>query len=1577
MPFIDTNSRLSWEYDSILLGIKRKSLSSEGIRFIKNSLYPKKYNYSQLKNYQFVTGITGSGQIGTFSIKFKSPFTNSEIRLRDDVLTNGGVNFYTYNVPNHTLQSYDLITYGSDSLFTQSVIKYTKINELNFLINGFREFTYLDRDIATSSQPSGWFYEKMPGDDNPSYNIFLSVSSSSISPSYSLFGSGLNTILEKNYIAKYIEYDTFNLDFKFSTTEPVKMVIYLLTLDQLANIDSWHNYIVTSFSSKEEVKKEYLGLVGTNYDGSKNYLVFSCDLPQFLPGKNSSLDISCKLKDINIYGTYHPDHNNRLALTDLNIGAIGLSVSNAAYSYTLLNNGSTFSIPSRIGNGIFKSGIWENGVWNNGWRDDTMVKDFDDVYLSILTNSDVSWKIEIRGSTSSIIGFVTGSNISIGNIVAIDINDNRKILKNYYQIEALGVDNGDQKKGIAPFGWIRVNLDTSFPYRRIEKDSPNHKIKVTKNIWLSGGFFNGYFSGVWNNGLFKGFPLLTEMFDSHWIDGLFDGGHFNSRYSFDYDFIGIGTKEACSNNFIELTFASVTPFQTGDYIFITSYPILIKHLGSDLYSGVSKIVDIKDVEDGQQKITINKKSIGKPNYLDIKPDAAPGSVYRYTASSVIQNFKFYDNNRSKIKSSESQLSSAVFNFNSWIDVNYDNTRAVTLGRDFRAYEPLTGRSVNRNNLYGYPTYDILSSASRFRDSNSLNSKLYKLGTKYKIFNDFIGESSQFNEPFSDLDFGNFINAGWTYSYSKIDDFNLKRTENLITLNNNQSIELLNSGVSGNELYVTASNTGFILNNNNVNIKKSRYSVVEFDVITYSVSDINYNYDNPDIYQELSISNIGLTFSKTIDSSGYLTSSYKLDLVSNNNALPPIIDDIVVMVDIYGNISDTTINLKAPNGKVINLKKVGTGLGNRMSNTKFSLREVYTKFSYVTTPYSLNNNTISYFDTYQMDKEIGQGSGTFSSDTKILSDLISDIYGVWTLYIKYNITSINICDLINWSIDIQYKNKIITDNEPTSSLPILNFSNLNYDITTQLSGYDNVQTYKKMNYLPISDNINHLLTKNTFRLDSIESTNPDKWGGFGKNQKTKKYEYFYNKTDMMLNITGNGIDGASASMIVLDNINMYEVDMIPFFKYFDNNIYKGVVFPYTATSPEIDYNSSDFVFIDNISIGLDSINPNTVDTTFIGCGTVSSVDFEFNAKINGIDLPYTTKSYRFVNMINNSDKGSVTSSTTFDSITWEVSSDNSIGQPIIDNFSSNTLYPSISGLIAGGQYTLKLVNMTKNTTPISTFGPCEAIIKVDDKPVLNITVSTLQSLFTFLPNSNSNFVINMSNLINGYTSEYTNGSPSGNTAVKIKIITLPRGSLTYGQNPILITIGFEININTLEPIKYYPEGYTSTTYEGSPFTTSFNYQIIDNEGNSLTSEYATMYIENNIIPNSINAPLSLNISIFGVHKIVYDDIITGYTNGYDLQVASIKIISLPLIGELSIGMSNIISINEIITIQNGIIGGDTFKYHPRKIDNSVTQNQFNDSFKYIIIDSQGGLPGNDTTLNIEYLSPVDTIDIGIT
>jgi hypothetical protein len=101
-----------------------------------------------------------------------------------------------------------------------------------------------------------------------------------------------------------------------------------------------------------------------------------------------------------------------------------------------------------------------------------------------------------------------------GNIVAIDINDNRKLLKDYYRV----INKSDE----SIYYWLDKKLIQHF-LKKNRKDSDNHRIKVTKNIWLSGAFFNGYFSGVWNYGLFRGYPVITEMEDTYWIDGIYNG----------------------------------------------------------------------------------------------------------------------------------------------------------------------------------------------------------------------------------------------------------------------------------------------------------------------------------------------------------------------------------------------------------------------------------------------------------------------------------------------------------------------------------------------------------------------------------------------------------------------------------------------------------------------------------------------------------------------------------------------------------------------------------------------------------------------------------------------------------------------------------------------------------------------------------------------------------------------------------------------------------------------------------------------------------------------------------------------
>jgi hypothetical protein len=195
------------------------------------------------------------------------------------------------------------------------------------------------------------------------------------------------------------------------------------------------------------------------------------------------------------------------------------------------DNGSNVSV--YYGNGVFRSGIWENGIWNNGLRSNAWFSSreyyrFENIIgvngisptndKNTYQIDDKTWLVTLK-SIDPLLGLTIGDKVSIGNLVAIDINESRKLIKDYYTIVEIDDVNST----------IVIKLVTNFPIRRIEKDSSNHLIYITKNIWLSGAFLNGYFSGVWNNGLFKGSPYITLMTSTHWTDGKFDGGRFVSR----------------------------------------------------------------------------------------------------------------------------------------------------------------------------------------------------------------------------------------------------------------------------------------------------------------------------------------------------------------------------------------------------------------------------------------------------------------------------------------------------------------------------------------------------------------------------------------------------------------------------------------------------------------------------------------------------------------------------------------------------------------------------------------------------------------------------------------------------------------------------------------------------------------------------------------------------------------------------------------------------------------------------------------------------------------------------------------
>ena len=765
-----------------------------------------------------------------------------------------------------------------------------------------------------------------------------------------------------------------------------------------------------------------------------------------------------------VSGGYHPNNNQQFLFTNSGtysnptpLQILGTATSGMTFSF-IVGSGSTITgTPSNLnlinalfGNGTFRAGVWENGVWNSGWRVDTEIYEFDNVGVAFRTIADRRWRIQLIGPTSSGTQFNIGERISISNIVAIDINETRKLLKGYFTI----INKSDTS--------LIVETDVSFPFRRIEKDSSNHKIKVTKNVWLSGAFLNGYYTGIWNYGLFKGFPRITEMFDTHWIDGIFDGGHFNSiyeSYQFNETYKITGSLFGLDSTFddkLGLSFSIPHGYVVGDSISINKTNKTV----NPKYDGNANVIAVID-----EHLIVTDRVYGSASVLE------SGTASNTKANGLIQNFRFFDHNiAGKVSSQSLGTSEPVFQFNSWIDVNYYNTSAVNIGKPVTIYDSSSKLEYSQNNLYGYPTNDVLSSVSSFRDSYSFNIRNYKLGTKYKVYQDPIGKGSDFERPFNmvpeflsytysiktiDTDtqystfsavvgfeknptyigLQSFIDAGWTFSGTHSTYERSGEAEDSINATLSEDYV-----IRGEELLIVASMSGSILNNTNIDIENNRYTVVELDIKSYSF------------------------------------------ILTNNIT-------IATQSSAYHQSNDSS----------------------------------YTK-----------------------------------GDTTYVTQPISYWYPVPVL----NFNNIN-----------HFKQNIFIDFSPFGK----------YDFTY----------YYPMSYLPIWQNVNHLLTPGL-----------------------KKYEYFYNKPKLSMSILGAdnlGIDfdditdnvttnGYYQSKIIMDNLKYYEIDMIPFFQYFtDDNIYKGVSVPWQGIAPFIDYTSSNFSFIDNISIGLGSVQTSQSFTPISGVG----------------------------------------------------------------------------------------------------------------------------------------------------------------------------------------------------------------------------------------------------------------------------------------------------------------------------------------------------------------------------------------
>lgn len=865
-----------------------------------NNSRTSSYTYSTNKSYQFITNTVNLyATAGSFSI---SPAWTDTLSYTRGMTAGAGTlnatqSFYHYSTPpTQVLSNINAIWSANGTFSGNRGITDFKINEIDFSVLGFSYYKSTGNELLpTTNNSLGWYYDKAT--DKYFWYDYVAGSPSTISQSNargffpvggpngqktSRAGFRLN-----NALYKFIPYSYYNFSFNYRNTGNFPLKIYssnapllseatwqqmtsgeytppsnatlLATLTQSIYVSNQGLPTAVTYSSlSSDIPVNFYGVRGNKY------LVFVGGFA----GASSSTSTysSIYLSNVTIDGGYHSGNNRQYVMNNFTTYSVASGLNGATYS-SIVGSGNTINatsslynpglsrIYSKLGNGRFQAGIWENGVWNTGWRVDENMYEFTDVRLFYNYNFFKRWRVQIYGPTSSVEQFSIGDNVAISNIVSIDINEDRKVIKGYYTIINKTTDS------------IIVEFDNNFPLRRVKKDSDNHRIYVTKNVWLSGGFLNGYFTGVWNYGLFKGYPLITEMYNSHWIDGVFDGGHF---YSESYEIPNF-VDTIYQSGKVGITFSSKHNLSAGDIVTINKSN---KNINPQ-YDGDVSITEV--VNDYQIVLDLD---------WGMDSNGESGSVYIDKAKGLVQKMNFKSNNISKITTASSMESNAVFVYNSWMDVVFNNDSASNIGKPINLLNNVSRKTYSENNLYGFITKDILESDSTFRDSYTTTIRSYKLGTKYSIFADYIGDAGNFEEEFGNTILSPqpgisgtfsapanlFLDQGWTYSTAY--------TSTSITFS--KAMQDVETNTNGEELKVQAFSSGGILDivpvpvvdiNNRTTepISKLRYTKIEFDLITYSTILGNNSYTEtppneyhpPYYFKYYGLKNPGLLYSPHI------------------------------------------------------------------------------------------------------------------------------------------------------------------------------------------------------------------------------------------------------------------------------------------------------------------------------------------------------------------------------------------------------------------------------------------------------------------------------------------------------------------------------------------------------------------------------------------------------------------------------------------------------------------------------------------------------------------------------------------
>jgi len=886
----------------------------------------KVYQYKTIIN---VTGLLSDYLNGTtFSFKVKPIPNTDEIQkvffspIFATPSNIGLISLSYYNKPNLTYKTNKIISYYGNKSFNSSLgINKFNCSELDWLPNGYKLAEGIHNTNTNLNQhTNGWdvvdqntFIWRYQEEKNPNRKMSNPITydykymdvfginkddnelkyGASSSPGSSGYLTDIYTpkfqyyddkeaIYFDNWMGKYVDTAFFNIKFGYSNPTDLEVNMYLSDSLPIRGATPSNATLVTKIKTTIDSNQNVYATSSLFFNLPGNqYVYFKVDTSNMNFNNNHQIIIS----NVIIDGGYNTTFNNKYLQPIANNYKFNLPY--VTFS-TVIGSGNSndgnldlMSINSKAGNGFFKAGIWENGVWNSGYRKDETVYEFFNITQYSTYNKDRSVRFIISGPSASVSKFEIGDKVAISNIVVIDLNNERKFLKNYYRIvdKTYDVDNY--------INTITLDFTVNYPIRQISIDSTNHRILITKNVWLYGLLLNGYFSGVWNDGKFKGFPLITEMYDTHWIDGKFDGGHISSynkgggKNTISVDFIDHKENVILSDGTIQqaklkLLFKTPHGLNVGDSIRVVS----------SLYNKDTTILSI----------TQSTSVVTNLDYVYQNPgNITSGNIITNINTSLLQNVDMNMNNISKSTTKETNISGRIFIYNSWVDLVYDSTSAVNIGKPQSIYDDLTNLPYSQNNLYGYPTNDILSSESYFRDCYSLTFKTYKLGVKPKIFNDFIGDSGLFEEYFkpTNIDSPTYISDGFKGNGTtvQLDDFNtLGWKLTFATFSNNKPSVIMSRTIpkktylndlgvyadlfplydvhNGKELQIWATASGGVLNLQEPNfvdipnrskeiLDKNRYTVVEFDLVTYSVATYSSNnkiYNKYTYDVELGVSN---------------------------------------------------------------------------------------------------------------------------------------------------------------------------------------------------------------------------------------------------------------------------------------------------------------------------------------------------------------------------------------------------------------------------------------------------------------------------------------------------------------------------------------------------------------------------------------------------------------------------------------------------------------------------------------------------------------------------------------------------